>query len=264
MTTVYLLFIVARQGISPAVLRESGAHRTLAVWVRSKVIGGDLEMGARTQRSGILLVCPYGLFRHALALLLERHAFAAVSQAASASDARKVFASEKNIDLILLCACDEDPDEQDLVARICDESPNANIVLVAAKFDAGQMMRWLDAGVDGYLVADISPEALVHALELVRHGERVFPSELAAQLTASSLTALPAPEQDTSGILTPRETEIVAYLVQGDSNKAIANALGLTEATVKMHLRQIFSKVGATNRTQAAAWAMNNGVASPN
>src|SRR4051812_43819098 len=115
----------------------------------------------------------------------------------------------------------------------------------------------MNAGADGYLMKDVSPEALIQSLELVMMGEKVFPTNLAAMLF--DLNNASSPMNSIRG-MTPREHEILQALVTGASNKLIANRLGITEATVKVHLKTLLRKIDVNNRTQAAIWAMNNGV----
>jgi two-component system nitrate/nitrite response regulator NarL len=215
------------------------------------------------EQAKLLLVCPYTLFREALGTMLGESQFAPVALAATSRDADMIFSDDSDIDIILLCACDGDADEHDFIARICSDRPGTNIVLLTSHYDSTRMSESLNAGVDGYLTADISPAALLHALEMVRHGEKVFPSELARDFTDGLLVANSGGGDTDVGPLTQREQEIVASLVQGQSNKGIASDFGLSEATVKMHLRQIFSKIGVGNRTQAAAWAIGAGLVTP-
>jgi two-component system nitrate/nitrite response regulator NarL len=87
-------------------------------------------------------------------------------------------------------------------------------------------------------------------------GEKVFPTNLAAMLL--NLNNAPSPMNSLRG-LSPREQEILQSLVTGASNKLIAIKLGITEATVKVHLKTLLRKIDVNNRTQAAIWAMNNG-----
>ena len=256
MRLIYLLIAGLRY-------RPLQGHACTVVWLGRAKRDEETHMGEDARHSQIMMVCPYGLFRHALARLIEDMSRFTVLQAASVREAGQVFAAHDDIGIIMMCACDSDPEEQELITRICEENPGTSIVLLAAKFDAGRLIDCLNGGVDGYLVADMSPEALLHSLELVRHGERVFPSQLAAELACGNMSTAPVSETEANGVLTPREQEIVACLVRGDSNKAIANVFSLTEATVKMHLRQVFSKIGAANRTQAAAWAIGNGISVP-
>jgi two-component system, NarL family, nitrate/nitrite response regulator NarL len=134
--------------------------------------------------------------------------------------------------------------------------PEVRIVVLASDCAVDGLRGAMAAGADGYLMKDVSPEALIQSLELVMMGEKVFPSNLAAMLL--SLDSMPSPMNSIRG-LTPREHEILQALVTGASNKLIANRLGITEATVKVHLKTLLRKIDVNNRTQAAIWAMNNG-----
>ena len=134
--------------------------------------------------------------------------------------------------------------------------PGARIVVLASDFAVDALRDAMNAGADGYLMKDVSPEALLQSLELVMMGEKVFPSNLAAMLL--NLDSTPSPMNSIRG-LTPREQEILQALVTGASNKLIAIKLGITEATVKVHLKTLLRKIDVNNRTQAAIWAMNNG-----
>lgn len=208
----------------------------------------------------ILLVCPYNLFRQALALLLQRSSLGPVAHVATTAEADATFFAEGTVEMVLLCSCDQNPDAGALIAKLCSENPRTNVVVITSQFDAAQMAEALNAGVDGYLTADMSVPGLVHSLELVRSGEKVFPSQLAEQLAAGNLEVVTKEEAEEVGPLTAREHEIMRCIVRGDSNKVIAGGFSITEATVKMHLRQIFSKIEVSNRTQAAAWALSNGM----
>jgi two-component system, NarL family, nitrate/nitrite response regulator NarL len=133
--------------------------------------------------------------------------------------------------------------------------PEARIVVLASDFAVDALREAMNAGADGYLMKDVSPEALLQSLELVMMGEKVFPTNLAAMLLDMNVIA---PQHSVRG-LSPREQEILQALVTGSSNKLIAIKLGITEATVKVHLKTLLRKIDVNNRTQAAIWAMNNG-----
>ena len=133
--------------------------------------------------------------------------------------------------------------------------PEARIVVLASDFAVDALRDAMNAGADGYLMKDVSPEALLQSLELVMMGEKVFPTNLAAMLFDMNVIA---PQHSVRG-LSPREQEILRALVTGSSNKLIAIKLGITEATVKVHLKTLLRKIDVNNRTQAAIWAMNNG-----
>jgi two-component system, NarL family, nitrate/nitrite response regulator NarL len=113
------------------------------------------------------------------------------------------------------------------------------------------------APLSGILTFDLSADAFVRSLFLICSGERVFPRDLALGRTPQ--VPPPSIEPRPIGVhLSPREREILSHLVAGHSNKLIARHLGITEATVKVHLKSVQRKIRVENRTQAAIWALAN------
>ena len=145
-------------------------------------------------------------------------------------------------------------DEADLRA-IREAFPSARIVVLADDLTVDVLRAAMGGGADGFLIKNVSPEALIQSLQLIMLGEKVFPTNLASMLLDMSAIA---PQHSIRG-LSPREQEILQSLVTGASNKMIAIRLGITEATVKVHLKTLLRKIDVNNRTQAAIWAMNNG-----
>jgi two-component system nitrate/nitrite response regulator NarL len=145
-------------------------------------------------------------------------------------------------------------DEADLRA-IREVFPTTKIVVLAADLSVDVLRAAMGGGADGFLIKTVSPEALIQSLQLIMLGEKVFPTNLASMLL--NMNAI-SPPHSICG-LSPREQEILQALVTGASNKMIANRLGITEATVKVHLKTLLRKIDVNNRTQAAIWAMNNG-----
>ena len=145
-------------------------------------------------------------------------------------------------------------DEADLRA-IREAFPSARIVVLADDLTVDVLRAAMGGGADGFLIKNVSPEALIQSLQLIMLGEKVFPTNLASMLL--DMNAI-APQHSIRG-LSPREQEILQSLVTGASNKMIAIRLGITEATVKVHLKTLLRKIDVNNRTQAAIWAMNNG-----
>ena len=138
--------------------------------------------------------------------------------------------------------------------------PKGYIVLLAQAMETDQLALSFAAGADGYLLEEISPEALLESLNLVMLGEKVFPSRLAALMCGDSWSLKASPKAAASHVpLSGRELEIVQRLTDGLPNKIIASELSITEATVKVHLKTILKKIGAQNRTQAAIWAVQRG-----
>jgi two-component system nitrate/nitrite response regulator NarL len=135
------------------------------------------------------------------------------------------------------------------------------VVVLTDTIAIPRLIAALTAGVDGYLLKDMSTDALKQSLSLVLMGEKVFPTDLAHLLINNRFAANGNGSSDGGRKLSTRETEILACLVNGHSNKAIANRLQITEGTVKMHLKGVLKKINAQNRTQAAIWALQNGIA---
>lgn len=157
---------------------------------------------------------------------------------------------------LILLGITEQTDE-DAVAILRGLFPEARIVVLSQDIGLARMGKMFDQGANGYLVKSISPEALVQSLNLVMAGQNVYPSELAMLITRGPAEQ---PQARSSRGLSEREHQILQGLLRGESNKMIALKLGITEATVKVHLKSLLRKINVRNRTQAAIWAMNNGL----
>ena len=145
--------------------------------------------------------------------------------------------------------------------------PDALIIAIGCPPDAAEARIALESGVSAYLLRSMGSEAFAAALALVLNGERFFPAsvmldalKLASQSAASYRPAEHGGEHATGGeSLTPRQLMVLRHLAVGKSNKEIARALGIQEITVKVHLQAIFSRIGVSNRTQAAMHAERAG-----
>jgi two-component system nitrate/nitrite response regulator NarL len=147
------------------------------------------------------------------------------------------------------------------IAAIREALPAVRIVVLTNNATRNMLGRALGWGVDAYLLKDMSPEALTRSLQLAMMGQQVFPTRLTVALLGTGAPE-PAVEPATAPRgLSPREDQILRFLVSGASNKLIARELNISEATVKVHLKGLLRKVQASNRTQAAVWALNHGYA---
>lgn len=136
--------------------------------------------------------------------------------------------------------------------RIC-AGPSAARVLVLTTYDSeADILRAIEAGATGYLLKDAQPGDLVRAIRTAATGQTVLAPPIASRL--GSRNRVPGTA------LTPRETEILRLAAQGASNRAIARELFITEATVKSHLVQVFTKLGVDNRTAATVEGRRRGV----
>jgi len=201
-----------------------------------------------------ILIEPNRLFREGIKHLLAGSPFRLASEYASIEQAVAAGAEGGKCRLVIV---DYPTDAEDTLVDLRAGFPDARIVVLATELSADRLKVTMGAGSDGYLLKDVSPEALVQSLQLVMIGEKVFPTNLASLLLTQ--ISAPVPQGSWRG-LSVREREILQHLVMGASNKLIANKLGITEATVKVHLKTLLRKIDVNNRTQAAIWAMNNGI----
>lgn len=143
-----------------------------------------------------------------------------------------------------------------------DRFPTAKIVVLSNLHDTDVLLAYVASPLDGIISKDISTLALGRTLQLALAGERVFPCKLFAMaLQAGGHHEVPAPRDPRRvPALSEREIEVLEFLVDGESNKTIANHLGIAEATIKVHLKSILRKIQVRNRTQAAIWALEQGL----
>ncbi len=145
-----------------------------------------------------------------------------------------------------------------LTARLLVASPQARVVLLDDGFDMPAMKAHFTQGGYGYIVKTIASRSLIGLLHLVADGEKVVPGELIGELPnwpAPGEGGETAPFIEAAG-LSNREVQILTCLVAGHPNKIISRELGISEATVKVHVKAILRKIGVQNRTQAAIWAL--------
>jgi DNA-binding NarL/FixJ family response regulator len=145
--------------------------------------------------------------------------------------------------------------------RVSSALPTTPILLLTDHVDAADVAAAIRAGAKGYLASEVALAVLVQSLRLLMIGGTAFPGiapagELGGIASTHSMEPAPRrrPTEATSpvGLFTPKEREVLGGLGEGKPNKIIAFELGICETTVKVHMRHIMRKVGATNRTHAA------------
>ena len=123
--------------------------------------------------------------------------------------------------------------------------------LIVTTYDTDEdVRRTVSAGARGYLLKDAAPEQIVAAVGSVLAGGRYLPAAIESKLASAAATRH----------LTLREHQVLEHLARGASQKAVAKALAIGEGTVKTHMRALYDKLGATNRTQALAEAARRGL----
>jgi DNA-binding NarL/FixJ family response regulator len=133
---------------------------------------------------------------------------------------------------------------------ITTEFPGARILALTTYEGDADIRRALDAGARGYLLKDMLLTDVIRAIRSVRLGERVIPNAVAVRLAEF-------PERSD---LTERELEVLQFVARGLSNKEVASAIGRTDETVKIHLKNMFAKLGVADRTEAVTVAITRGL----
>ena len=202
------------------------------------------------------------LFRAALTLLLEDTVFTVATGADSLDEVSKMNGPYRRDQVVLLVQKPDNRSElsgqiEMLKARLIPPW----VVFLAKTLDADEIADSFACGVDGFLLEEISPQALVNSLKLVALGEKVFPSQIVALMLASGWANRSSKNARApyGGLLSDRELEVVNWLIRGTPNKVIAGKMSIADATVKVHVKAILRKAGVDNRTQAAIWAMQKG-----
>ena len=206
----------------------------------------------------VILIDVSRLFREGLRRIFADSALTVVHESVSVEEALPVMRSLRPS----LVLCDIAGSGDALTSQIGEiraAAPSARIVVLTQAIRVDRLADALAAGVDGYLAKNLSADALLQALRLVLLGEKVLPTDLADLLTTRH-TSWPNSQPHPMNGLSDREMQILACLVKGDQNKQIAQALNISDGTVKVHLKAILKKTGAQNRTQAAIWAMDHGI----
>jgi two-component system, NarL family, nitrate/nitrite response regulator NarL len=189
----------------------------------------------------------------------------AIAEAASVTGPRRFHHCAHNTALVIIDASQNTGRVLEVIRQVRERTPDMRVVVLADYFDLGFVQMAHEAGVTGFCLTASGPLVLIKSLELVTLGESIFPFEVLRSLMDSALQNQSQPLQDNTAEpklsdlkeckLSLRESEILGCLTKGEPNKVIARKLDITEATIKVHVKAILRKIGASNRTQAAMWA---------
>ena len=138
----------------------------------------------------------------------------------------------------------------DLIKKIKDKSPNARIIVLSSHEGDVDIQRALEAGAQGYVAKGIVRDELLETIRSVHAGKRRLPAAVAQKLA----------EHMADEPISPRELEVLSLMAAGKRNKEIAGELSIAEDTVKMHVRNILSKLQVNDRTEAVTVALRRGI----
>ncbi|MEH7455715.1 MULTISPECIES: response regulator transcription factor [unclassified Bacillus (in: firmicutes)] len=169
---------------------------------------------------------------------------------------------ETQPDVVLMDLYMPEMDGIEATTYIKKKYPHVTVLVLTSFSDQAHVLPALKAGASGYILKDVEPDQLVEAIRSAYKGNIQLHPDIANALLSQTL---PQEEKvETSNIhidvLTARENEVLQLLAKGMSNKEIASVLVITEKTVKAHVSSILSKLNLSDRTQAALYAVKNGI----
>ena len=210
----------------------------------------------------ILLVDDHVLLRKGIgALLGTRQDMELVGEASNGLEAI-ALARQTAPDIILMDIHMPECDGLEAVKVIKQEMPQVQIIMLTVSEDDRHLFAAIKSGASGYLLKTLEPSELFEMLEGARRGEaaisRVLAGKILQEFRQPTESAVPEPRARVA--LTPREMEVLQQVVEGISNKEIAQVLYMSEHTVKIHIQNILDKLHLKNRIQVAVYAVREGL----
>jgi DNA-binding NarL/FixJ family response regulator len=206
----------------------------------------------------VLIADDHAVVRRGLRTFLDlQHEIDVVGEAEDGEEAI-AEAERTRPDVILLDLVMPRLDGVAAIHGIRERSPSTRVIVLTSFLDDDKLLPAVRAGAAGYLLKDVQPQELVEAIRTVHGGEGQLHPAAAARVMAELAEGGPRPDPRNS--LTPRELEVLGLIARGRSNKLIARELGVSEKTVKTHVSNLLGKLGLTDRTQAALYAVREGL----
>ena len=208
----------------------------------------------------IMIADDHNLVRESLKLYIEKLApKTKISEANDFSSAEELAAKSPNLDIILLDLVMPGMDGLSGIGRMSKKFPETHVVLLSGTtLDSVTIKNALKQGAKGFIPKSIEGHDLVKALDKINKGQTFVPEQFASQEERRKNIEKNG-QGDSFPNFTKRESHVLEKLILGMQNREIADALGITEITVKIHMSSILKKLGVENRTQAFRKAMELG-----
>lgn len=201
----------------------------------------------------VLIADDHDLLRDTLVLFLQAQGDIETSTAADLSGACKLIETEDRFDLILLDLNMPGMNGLDGLKKTIAIDGGQRVALLSGEATRDIAEQALEAGAAGFVPKTLPAKSMINAVKFMAMGEQYAPIDF---MTAADET----PSHPLADKLTPRELQVLKGLTEGKSNKEIARDLDITEPTIKLHMKTLYRKVGAANRTQAALIAREAGL----
>jgi DNA-binding NarL/FixJ family response regulator len=204
-----------------------------------------------TEKMTVMVVDDHPLMRVGIAAIINaRSDMAVIAQAGTGEEAVTLYQRHKPDITLMDLRLPGDMGGVEAIAAIRKAAPQARFIVVTTYEGDEDIHRALEAGAQGYIIKGMPYQTLVELLQRVHAGRRFLPLPVTRALAART------PDSE----LSSRELEVLRLLVGGNSNKDIANVLGITEATVKSHVSTILIRLNVSDRTQAVVTAIQRGL----
>ncbi|MBX5436427.1 MAG: response regulator transcription factor [Alicyclobacillaceae bacterium] len=216
------------------------------------------------QRIRVLLVDDHALFRQGVAAILSKTDDIEVVGEAEHGKMAVELCRQLTPDIVLMDINMPVCDGLEATRQIKREQPNVKILILTVSDTEEMLFEAVKSGASGYVLKNANPAMVIDSVRRVSMGEPVIPGNLAMQIISefskpAERTSQPAEVEE----LTEREIEVLRYLSAGATNRDIAQALFISENTVRNHVRNILEKLHLSNRVQAAAYAVQQGLTMP-
>lgn len=216
----------------------------------------------------VLIVDDHAMVRQGLRTFLELqdHSIPRIIVVGEAENGIQAveLARQTQPDIILLDLVMPQMDGIQATPRILAESPHTRIIILTSFGEEDKVVPAIRAGAQGYLLKDIRPDELVHAIREAHAGKVQLHPEIARKLMSAVAAQEATPSHvpiPVDGELTEREQEVLSLIADGLSNREIAGKMFISEKTVKTHVSSILGKLQLEDRTQAAIYALKHGLA---
>jgi DNA-binding NarL/FixJ family response regulator len=212
----------------------------------------------------ILIADDHALFRDSLRSLLASRGFEVIGEAREGREAVEL-ARRLQPDIVLMDLAMPGLDGLAATRLMSAEMPQVKVIILTASDDDAKLFEAIKSGAQGYLLKNLESREFFALLEGVGRGEPALTPLLAGKLLQEfARPPRPAAESHDPDALTDREREVLELLVRGvTSNRKLAKQLGVSENTVKFHVRNILDKLHLHNRAQVVGFALRHGIVAP-
>jgi two-component system nitrate/nitrite response regulator NarL len=204
--------------------------------------------------TSVLLIDDHALFRKGVAQLIDADADLTVAAEASNGEEGMRLAHQLKPAVVLIDLNMKGMSGLDVLRALKRDGSTARCIMLTVSDEERDVVEALRCGADGYLLKDLEPEDLCARLKSAVRGNVVLDAG-AANVLAQSFRAAPTPATGLEE-LTDREREILEHIAGGRTNKEVGRALGISEGTVKVHMKHLLRKLNLRGRVEAAVWAL--------